>query len=56
MLRHGNLLQNVHLTSAAPYSEDINLVAVGERPGEHIRNALMRAMFQRRQARDLFDR
>ena len=44
-MRGGTVLHKVHLAPAARYSEDIDLVAVGE----------MRAMFQRKKGRDLFD-
>jgi predicted nucleotidyltransferase component of viral defense system len=36
-MRGGTVLHKVHLAPAARYSEDIDLVAVGERPEEHIR-------------------
>lgn len=40
-MRGGTVLHKVHLAPAARYSQDIDLVAVGERPEEHIRKALM---------------
>jgi predicted nucleotidyltransferase component of viral defense system len=43
-MRGGTVLHKVHLAPAARYSEDIDLVAVGERPEEHIRKALMRVL------------
>ena len=43
-MRGGTVLHKVHLAPAARYSEDIDLVAVGESPEEHIRKALMRVL------------
>ncbi len=43
-MRGGTVLHKVHLAPATRYSEDIDLVAVGERPEEHIRKALMRVL------------
>ncbi len=43
-MRGGTLLHKVHLAPAARYSEDIDLVAVGSRPEEHIRRAIRRAL------------
>ncbi len=43
-MRGGTVLHKVHLAPAARYSEDIDLVAVGERPEEHIKKALMRVL------------
>jgi predicted nucleotidyltransferase component of viral defense system len=43
-MRGGTVLHKVHLAPAARYSEDIDLVAVGERPENHIRKALMRVL------------
>lgn len=43
-MRGGTVLHKVHLAPAARYSEDIDLVAVGERPEGHIRKALMRVL------------
>src|SRR3981081_3639772 len=40
-MRGGTVLHKVHLTPAARYSEDIDLVVVGRRPEGHIRKALM---------------
>jgi hypothetical protein len=36
-MRGGTVLHKVHLAPAARYSEDIDLVAVGDRPEGHIR-------------------
>ena len=43
-MRGGTVLHKVHLAPAARYSEDIDLVAVGDRPENHIRKALMRVL------------
>jgi predicted nucleotidyltransferase component of viral defense system len=43
-MRGGTLLHKVHLTPASRYSEDIDLVVVGNRPGGHIRKALKRVL------------
>ena len=43
-MRGGTLLHKVHLAPAARYSEDIDLVAVGDRPEDHIRRALRRVL------------
>lgn len=43
-MRGGTVLHKVHLAPAARYSEDIDLVAVGERPEQHIKKALMRVL------------
>lgn len=43
-LRGGTVLHKVHLAPAVRYSEDIDLVAVGERPEKHIQMALMRVL------------
>jgi predicted nucleotidyltransferase component of viral defense system len=43
-MRGGTVLHKVHLAPAARYSEDIDLVVVGERPEAHIRKALMRVL------------
>jgi len=43
-MRGGTVLHKVHLTPPARYSEDIDLVAVGDRPEEHIKKALMRVL------------
>ena len=41
-MRGGTMLHKIHVVAAARYSEDIDLVAVGTRPGNHIRLALIR--------------
>lgn len=43
-MRGGTLLHKVYLAPAARFSEDIDLVAVGDRPEDHIRKALRRAL------------
>ncbi|MEI8289788.1 MAG: nucleotidyl transferase AbiEii/AbiGii toxin family protein [Verrucomicrobiota bacterium] len=43
-MRGGTLLHKVHLAPAARYSEDIDLVVVGDRPEGHIRKALNRVL------------
>lgn len=43
-MRGGTVLHKVHLAPAARYSEDIDLVAVGKRPGAHINKALERVL------------
>ena len=43
-MRGGTLLHKVHLAPAARYSEDIDLVVVGDRPEGHIRLALNRVL------------
>jgi predicted nucleotidyltransferase component of viral defense system len=43
-MRGGTLLHKVHLAPAARYSEDIDLVAVGARPADHIRRAMRRVL------------
>jgi len=43
-MRGGTLLHKVHLAPAARYSEDIDLVAVGNRPPDHIRRAIRRVL------------
>src|SRR5882757_3594641 len=43
-MRGGTVLHKIHLAPASRYSEDIDLVAVGERPKEHIRAALKRVL------------
>lgn len=43
-MRGGTLLHKVHLAPASRYSEDIDLVVVGDRPEEHIRKALRRVL------------
>jgi predicted nucleotidyltransferase component of viral defense system len=43
-MRGGTLLHKVHLAPASRYSEDIDLVVVGDRPEEHIRLAVRRVL------------
>lgn len=43
-MRGGTVLHKVHLAPAARYSEDIDLVLVGERPEDHIKKALRRVL------------
>jgi predicted nucleotidyltransferase component of viral defense system len=43
-MRGGTILHKVHLAPAARYSEDIDLVVVGDRPEGHIRKALLRVL------------
>lgn len=43
-MRGGTVLHKVHLAPASRYSEDIDLVAVGDRPEEHISAALKRVL------------
>ena len=43
-MRGGTVLHKVHLAPASRYSEDIDLVVVGERSEGHIRKALMRVL------------
>ncbi len=43
-MRGGTVLHKVHLAPAARYSEDIDLVVVGDRPEAHIRRALLRVL------------
>jgi len=43
-MRGGTVLHKVHLAPASRYSEDIDLVVVGERPEGHIRKTLMRVL------------
>ncbi|MDA8093563.1 MAG: nucleotidyl transferase AbiEii/AbiGii toxin family protein [Betaproteobacteria bacterium] len=43
-MRGGTLLHKVHLAPASRYSEDIDLVVVGDRPKEHIEKALRRVL------------
>lgn len=43
-MRGGTVLHKVHLAPAARYSEDIDLVAVGDRPENHIAKALTRVL------------
>jgi predicted nucleotidyltransferase component of viral defense system len=43
-MRGGTLLHKVHLAPAARYSEDIDLVVVGNRPRDHIEKAIRRVL------------
>ncbi len=43
-MRGGTLLHKVHLAPAARYSEDIDLVAIGDRPEGHIEAAIRRVL------------
>lgn len=43
-MRGGTALHKVHLAPAARYSEDIDLVLVGDRPEDHVRKALRRVL------------
>lgn len=43
-MRGGTLLHKVHLAPAARYSEDIDLVVIGDRPDEHVRKAINRVL------------
>jgi predicted nucleotidyltransferase component of viral defense system len=43
-MRGGTVLHKVHLPPASRYSEDIDLVAIGDRPEEHIRAAIKRVL------------
>jgi predicted nucleotidyltransferase component of viral defense system len=43
-MRGGTVLHKVHLAPPARYSEDIDLVAVGDRSEAHIKKALMRVL------------
>jgi predicted nucleotidyltransferase component of viral defense system len=43
-MRGGTVLHKVHLAPASRYSEDIDLVAVSDRPEEHLRAAIKRAL------------
>jgi predicted nucleotidyltransferase component of viral defense system len=43
-MRGGTLLHKIHLAPPSRYSEDIDLVVVGERPEGHIRKALHRVL------------
>jgi predicted nucleotidyltransferase component of viral defense system len=45
-MRGGTLLHKVHLSPASRYSEDIDLVIVGDRPEDHISLAIRRVLFQ----------
>lgn len=43
-MRGGTVLHKVHLAPPARYSEDIDLVAIGDRPEAHIKKGLMRVL------------
>lgn len=43
-MRGGTLLHKVHLAPASRYSEDIDLVIIGDRPEEHISRAIKRVL------------
>lgn len=43
-MRGGTLLHKVHLAPASRYSEDIDLVVIGNRPDEHVRKAINRVL------------
>lgn len=43
-MRGGTLLHKIHLAPASRYSEDIDLVVIGDRPENHIRSALRRVL------------
>lgn len=43
-MRGGTLLHKVHLAPASRYSEDIDLVVIGDLPDEHIRKAINRVL------------
>lgn len=43
-MRGGTVLHKVHLAPAARYSEDIDLVQIGDRPPAHIARALIRVL------------
>lgn len=43
-MRGGTVLHKVHLAPASRYSQDIDLVVVGDRPENHIRRALNRVL------------
>jgi predicted nucleotidyltransferase component of viral defense system len=44
VMRGGTVLHKVHLAPAARYSEDIDLVLVGDRPPDHVEKALNRVL------------
>ncbi len=44
-MRGGTLLHKIHLAPPSRYSEDIDLVVIGDRPDEHIAKAVKRALF-----------
>jgi predicted nucleotidyltransferase component of viral defense system len=43
-MRGGTLLHKVHLAPPARYSEDIDLVVIGDRPEDHVRKAIRRVL------------
>ena len=43
-MRGGTLLHKVHLAPASRYSEDIDLMVIGDRPEEHVRKAINRVL------------
>ena len=43
-MRGGTLLHKVHLAPASRYSEDIDLVVIGDRQDEHVRKAINRVL------------
>jgi predicted nucleotidyltransferase component of viral defense system len=43
-MRGGTALHKVHLEPAARYSEDIDLMQIGERPSTHVEKALKRIL------------
>ena len=43
-MRGGTLLHKVHLAPPSRYSEDIDLVVIGDRPEDHVRKALRRVL------------
>lgn len=43
-MRGGTVLHKVHLAPPSRYSEEIDLVAIGERPEEHLRAAIKRVL------------
>lgn len=43
-MRGGTLLHKVHLAQASRYSEDIDLVVIGDRPDDHVRKAINRVL------------
>lgn len=43
-MRGGTLLHKVHLAPASRYSEDIDLVVIGDRPDDHVRKAINRVL------------
>jgi len=43
-MRGGTLLHKLHLAPPSRYSEDIDLVVIGDRPEDHVRKALRRVL------------